>query len=92
MTSLVAHNRGLYRLLDAHAGDVSEADKTRVRQNLATDLARAEDAFATYRATPLAVDERAAGDKYCIGGQVDSKAGVRLRPRPKVHGEGGQFF
>ena len=64
MTSLVAHNRGLYRLLDAHTGDVSEADKARVRQNLATDLARAEDAFATYRATPLAVDERAAGDKY----------------------------
>ena len=50
-------------MLDAHAGDVSEADKARVRQNLATDLARAEDAFATYRATPLAV-ERAVGDKY----------------------------
>jgi methyl-accepting chemotaxis protein len=64
LTSLIAHNRGLYRLLDAHAGDVSEADKTRVRQNLATDLARAEKAFATYRATPLAVDERAAGDRY----------------------------
>jgi methyl-accepting chemotaxis protein len=64
MTSLVAHNRGLYRLLDAHTGGVSEADKARVRQNLATDLARAEDAFATYRATPLAVDERVAGDKY----------------------------
>jgi methyl-accepting chemotaxis protein len=64
LTSLIAHNRGLYRLLDAHAGDVPEADKTRVRQNLAKDLAQAESAFATYRATPLAVDERAAGDKY----------------------------
>lgn len=64
LTSLIAHNHGLYRLLDAHAGDVSEADKTRVYQNLATDLARTEDAFTTYRATPLAVDERAAGDKY----------------------------
>lgn len=64
LTSLIAHNRGLYRLLDAYTGDVSDADKTRVRQNLATDLARAEDAFRTYRATPLAVDERAAGDKY----------------------------
>lgn len=64
LASLIAHNRGLYRLLDAHAGDVPETDKTRVRQNVATDLARAEKAFATYRATPFAVDERAAGDKY----------------------------
>lgn len=69
---MVAHNRGLYRLLDAHTGGVSEADKARVRQNLATDLARAEDAFATCRATPLAVDERAAGDHRdrnagCVG-------------------------
>lgn len=64
LSSLTAHNRGLYRLLDAQAGDVSEADKTRVREALATDLARAEKAFATYRATPLEADERAAGDKY----------------------------
>ncbi len=64
LTSLIAHNRGLYRLLDAHAGDVPEADKTRVRQNLAKDLAQAENAFATYRTTLLEDDERAAGDKY----------------------------
>jgi methyl-accepting chemotaxis protein len=64
LSSLTAHNRGLYRLLDAQAGGVSEADKTRIRQTLATDLARAQKAFATYRATPLEDDERAAGDKY----------------------------
>jgi len=64
MASLIAHNRGLYRLLDAQVGDVPEADKTRVREALAADLARAESAFATYRATPLEADERVAGDKY----------------------------
>ena len=64
LSSLIAHNRELYRLLDAQDGGVSEADKTRIRQSLATYLARAEKAFATYRATPLQADERAAGDKY----------------------------
>jgi len=64
LISLTAHNRGLYRLLDAQAGDVPEADRTRVRQALATDLARAEKAFATYRATPMEDDEQAAVDKY----------------------------
>jgi methyl-accepting chemotaxis protein len=64
LISLTAHNLGLYRLLDAQAGDVPEADKTRVRQALTTDLARAEKAFATYRTTPMEEDEQAAGDKY----------------------------
>ncbi|WP_454834609.1 methyl-accepting chemotaxis protein [Pseudomonas lini] len=65
LISLTAHNRGLYRLLDAQAGDVPEADRTRVRQALTTDLARAEKAFATYRTTPMEEeDEQAAGDKY----------------------------
>jgi methyl-accepting chemotaxis protein len=51
-------------LLDAQAGDVPEADRTRVRQALTTDLAQAEKAFATYRATPMDDDEQAAVDKY----------------------------
>ncbi|AHF68365.1 MULTISPECIES: methyl-accepting chemotaxis protein [Pseudomonas] len=64
LTSLTAHNRGLYRLLDAQDGGVSEADKERVRQALASDLERMQKVFATYRATPLEDDERAAGDEF----------------------------
>nr|WP_122439329.1 methyl-accepting chemotaxis protein [Pseudomonas viridiflava] len=63
LTSMTAHNRGLYRLLDAQDGGVSETDKERVRQALADDLARAQKVFAAYRATPLEDDERAAGDQ-----------------------------
>ncbi|RMQ50130.1 Methyl-accepting chemotaxis protein [Pseudomonas cichorii] len=63
LTSLTAHNRGLYRLLDAQDGGVSETDKERVRQALAADLERTQKVFATYRATPLEDDERAAGDQ-----------------------------
>ncbi|WP_240326395.1 methyl-accepting chemotaxis protein, partial [Pseudomonas syringae] len=63
LTSFTAHNRGLYRLLDAQDGGVSETDKDRVRQALGDDLARAQKVFATYRATPLEDDERAAGDQ-----------------------------
>ncbi|WP_147479237.1 methyl-accepting chemotaxis protein, partial [Pseudomonas savastanoi] len=64
LTSLTAHNRGLYRLLDAQDGGVPEADKERVRQALSEDLARAQRVFAIYRATPLEDDERAAGDQF----------------------------
>ncbi len=63
LTSMTAHNCGLYRLLDAQDGGVSETDKERVRQALADDLARAQKVFATYRATPLEDDERVAGDQ-----------------------------
>ncbi|MCR8722617.1 MCP four helix bundle domain-containing protein, partial [Pseudomonas syringae] len=63
LTSLTAHNRGLYRLLDAQSGGVPESDKERVRQALGDDLARAQKVFSIYRATPLEDDERAAGDQ-----------------------------
>ncbi|MCD5985922.1 methyl-accepting chemotaxis protein [Pseudomonas alliivorans] len=63
LTSMTAHNRGLYRLLDAQDGGVSETDKERVRQAIADDLARAQKVFAIYRATPLEDDERVAGDQ-----------------------------
>ncbi|WP_407315907.1 methyl-accepting chemotaxis protein [Pseudomonas sp. nanlin1] len=63
LSSLTAHNRGLYRVLDASVGDVPKEDRDRVRNSLATDLKNAETAFKTYRATPLEDDERAAGDK-----------------------------
>ncbi|RMP64101.1 Methyl-accepting chemotaxis protein [Pseudomonas syringae pv. berberidis] len=63
LTSLTAHNRGLYRLLDAQSGGVPESDKERVRQALGDDLARAQKVFSIYRATPLEDDERVAGDQ-----------------------------
>ena len=63
LNGLVAHNRGLYRLMDASNGDVSQQDRDRVRQDIATELKRSQAAYATYRATPLEADERAAGDK-----------------------------
>lgn len=63
LNGLVAHNRGLYRLLDASKGDVAPQDRDRVRQDVANELQRSRSAYATYRATPLEDDERAAGDK-----------------------------
>ncbi|MBY8948522.1 MULTISPECIES: methyl-accepting chemotaxis protein [unclassified Pseudomonas] len=63
LNGLVAHNRGLYRLMDASNGDVSQQDRDRVRQDIANELKRSQSAYAIYRATPLEDDERAAGDK-----------------------------
>ena len=63
LNGLVAHNRGLYRLMDASKGDVAPQDRDRVRQDIASELKRSQAAYATYRATPLEDDERAAGDK-----------------------------
>ena len=63
LNGFVAHNRGMYRLLDASKGDVAQQDRDRVRQDIANELKRSQAAYATYRATPLEDDERAAGDK-----------------------------
>ncbi|MGY3024217.1 methyl-accepting chemotaxis protein [Pseudomonas lurida] len=63
LNGLVAHNRGLYRLIDASKGDVSPQDRDRVRQDITQELKRSQASYATYRATPLEDDERAAGDK-----------------------------
>ncbi|MBC3303672.1 methyl-accepting chemotaxis protein [Pseudomonas sp. SWRI18] len=63
LNGLVAHNRGLYRLMDASKGDVASQDRDRVRQDTTNELKRSQAAYATYRATPLENDERAAGDK-----------------------------
>ncbi|WP_294733639.1 methyl-accepting chemotaxis protein [uncultured Pseudomonas sp.] len=62
LNGLVAHNRGLYRLLDASRGDISSQDRDRVRQDIANELKRSQTAYAIYRATPLEDDERVAGD------------------------------
>ncbi|AZE82820.1 Methyl-accepting chemotaxis sensor/transducer protein [Pseudomonas orientalis] len=64
LNGLVAHNRGLYRLLDAGNGDVAQQDRDRVRQDIANEVKRSQAAYATYRATPLEDDERAAGDTF----------------------------
>ncbi|WPN99680.1 methyl-accepting chemotaxis protein [Pseudomonas sp. MUP55] len=64
LNGVVAHNRGLYRLLDADNGHVSQQDRDRVRQDIANELKRSQTAYAAYRATPLEEDERAAGDKF----------------------------
>ncbi|MEB0046549.1 MULTISPECIES: methyl-accepting chemotaxis protein [unclassified Pseudomonas] len=63
LTSLTAHNRGLYRLLDAHTESVADAENQRLRDALVNDLNAAKKAYSTYRATLLEDDERAAGDK-----------------------------
>ncbi|MBD8193559.1 methyl-accepting chemotaxis protein [Pseudomonas fluorescens] len=63
LNGLVAHNRGLYRLMDASQGDVSQQDRDRVRQDITKELANSQAAYKTYRTTPLEDDERAAGDK-----------------------------
>jgi methyl-accepting chemotaxis protein len=63
LNGLVAHNRGLYRLLDSSRGDVSREDRERVRGDIARELKQSRDAYAIYRATPLEDDERVAGDK-----------------------------
>ncbi len=63
LNGLVAHNRGLYRLMDASQGDVSQQDRDRVRQDIAKELTNSQAAYEIYRATPLEDDERAAGDK-----------------------------
>ncbi|MBP1128293.1 MULTISPECIES: methyl-accepting chemotaxis protein [Pseudomonas] len=64
LNGLVSHNRGLYRLMDANNGDVAREDRERVRQDVANQLKAGLSAYATYRATPLEDDERAAGDKF----------------------------
>ncbi|TFF09111.1 methyl-accepting chemotaxis protein [Pseudomonas sp. BCA14] len=63
LSGLTAHNRGMYRLMDASKGDVAPQDRDRVRQDIAQELKRSQASYATYRATPLEDDERAAGDK-----------------------------
>lgn len=60
MTALTAHNRGLYRLLDAK----DKATAERMRQSISAALDNGQKVYASYRATPLEDDERAAGDQY----------------------------
>ncbi|KPC57352.1 Methyl-accepting chemotaxis protein [Pseudomonas amygdali pv. morsprunorum] len=61
--NVVEQNRDLYRLLSVAASDASQSAKDEVLASMKNNRAEAEKAYATYRATPLEDDERAAGDQ-----------------------------
>ncbi|KQQ63761.1 chemotaxis protein [Pseudomonas sp. Leaf129] len=59
----IAQLKDLYALIAAHAENDAQSVKDTIRQAMATNQADSEKAFAIYRKTPLADDERAAGDQ-----------------------------
>jgi methyl-accepting chemotaxis protein len=59
----IAQQRDLYNLLSATIAEAPQGTKDAILQNMQGNRAASEKAFAIYRATPLADDERAAGDK-----------------------------
>ncbi len=59
----IAQQRDLYALIGAAAANAPQASRDQIRQSLENNRADSEKAFALYRATPLADDERAAGDR-----------------------------
>ena len=59
----IAQLKDLYALIAAHAENDSQGVKDTIRQAMTTNQADSEKAFAIYRKTPLADDERAAGDQ-----------------------------
>ncbi|SHN30585.1 methyl-accepting chemotaxis protein [Pseudomonas asturiensis] len=58
----IAQNRDVYRLLSAVAANAPQSAKDEIIASQRDNRAQAEKAYATYRATPLEDDERAAGD------------------------------
>ncbi|MDN4543903.1 methyl-accepting chemotaxis protein [Pseudomonas sp. C32] len=62
-TAAADQNRDLYRLLSATAAGAPQSEKDNILESLKKSREISETAFAVYRATPLADDERAAGDK-----------------------------
>jgi methyl-accepting chemotaxis protein len=59
----IAQNRDLYRYLSAAAAQAPQTLKDEILVSMRDNRATAEKAYAQYRATPLADDERAAGDQ-----------------------------
>jgi methyl-accepting chemotaxis protein len=59
----IAQLKDLYALIAAHAENDSQSVKDTIRQSMNANLADSEKAFSIYRKTPLADDERAAGDR-----------------------------
>ncbi|UCJ15181.1 methyl-accepting chemotaxis protein [Pseudomonas sp. MM211] len=62
-SNAVAQNRDLYRLLDAATAGAPQSERAAILSSMKENQQTSERAFATYRATPLADDERAAGDQ-----------------------------
>nr|WP_314877619.1 methyl-accepting chemotaxis protein [uncultured Pseudomonas sp.] len=59
----IAQSRDLYRLLAASIAGSDAADRSSILAAMNENRQSSERAFAVYRATPLADDERAAGDR-----------------------------
>lgn len=59
----IAQQRDLYSFMAATAADAPQNTRDMILQSMQGNRAKSEKAFAVYRATPLADDERAAGDK-----------------------------
>ncbi len=59
----IAQQKDVYALIIASTTDASQQTKEQLMQSMAANLADSEKAFSIYRKTPLADDERAAGDK-----------------------------
>ena len=62
-SNAVAQSRDLYRLLDAATAGAPQSERTAILTSMRENRQTSERAFTTYRATPLADDERAAGDR-----------------------------
>ncbi|WP_213941771.1 methyl-accepting chemotaxis protein [Pseudomonas sp. dw_612] len=59
----IAQHRDLYHLLSATSANATITAKNEILGTMRINRAESEKAFAIYRSTPLADDERAAGDK-----------------------------
>ena len=59
----IAQQRDLYALIGATASNAPQASRDQILQSMEANRADSEKAFALYRTTPLADDERAAGDR-----------------------------
>ncbi|MBF8676403.1 methyl-accepting chemotaxis protein [Pseudomonas fulva] len=62
-SSAIAQSRDLYRLVAATAINAPQAERDAILASMKENRQSSEHAFATYRATPLADDERLAGDR-----------------------------
>jgi methyl-accepting chemotaxis protein len=59
----VAQHRDVYQLVNAYADNEPQSQKDKILTSLQADRVRTEKAFAEYRTTPLADDEKVAGDR-----------------------------
>ncbi|MGA9700045.1 methyl-accepting chemotaxis protein [Pseudomonas putida] len=64
MANAIATNRDFFKAIVLTAANASDDDINAVIQSYRDNQSEAQDAFKTYRATPLEADERAAGDDF----------------------------